>query len=189
MDLPWGSAESWKFITNVGLITSDGPYGVNIMAAEWTHHVSYRPGLVAICIGKTKATLENIRETKEFGISLASTDQSTIASIAGNYTRKDTDKISALKELGFEFYKAKKIKTLMVKGASLNAECKVINEIPLGDHVMFVGEVVEAEASAKEPVAYHKGRYWLMDTNVHELSDKERERIKAVVEKHRKQIL
>ncbi len=50
MNLPWGDEKSNKFVTNVGLITSNGPYGHNIMAAEWTHHISYNPGLIAVCI-------------------------------------------------------------------------------------------------------------------------------------------
>ena len=54
MDLPWGDDCSKKFVTNVGLITSDGPHGPNIMACEWTHHVSYSPGLIAVCIGPEK---------------------------------------------------------------------------------------------------------------------------------------
>jgi hypothetical protein len=32
-----------KFITNVGLITSNGPFGADVMGCEWTHHVSYNP--------------------------------------------------------------------------------------------------------------------------------------------------
>jgi hypothetical protein len=34
-------------------------------------------------------------------------DQSILSSIAGGYSGNDYDKISALKELGFEFYNAK----------------------------------------------------------------------------------
>src|SRR3989338_8808174 len=124
MDLPWGDERTTKFITNVGLITSYGQFGHNIMASEWTHHISYSPGLIAVCIGHNKATQMNISKTKQFGVSLCAIDQATLASVAGNYTGKDYNKIEALKTLGFEFYKAKKIKTLMVKGAALNIDCK-----------------------------------------------------------------
>lgn len=186
MDIQWGSEISEKFTTNVGLITSDGPHGPNIMSAEWTHHVSYRPGLIAIHLGHRKATLENIRETKEFGVNITSMDQNIIASVSGSTTGREVDKISALKELGFKFYPAKKIKTLMVEGAAMNAECKLIKEIELGDHVMLVGDVIEASASDKESLAYHKGKYWIMDNNVKKPSDKERGRIREILEKHRK---
>ncbi|MBI2110294.1 hypothetical protein HYT51_00760, partial [Candidatus Woesearchaeota archaeon] len=47
VDLPWGDPRTIKFVTNVGLITSTGPHGDNVMSAEWTHQVSYSPGLIA----------------------------------------------------------------------------------------------------------------------------------------------
>ena len=60
MDLPWGDERTKQFVTNVGLITSNGPYGDNVMAAEWAHHVSYEPGLIAVCINPKDATHKNI---------------------------------------------------------------------------------------------------------------------------------
>ena len=144
MKLPWNDPRSNKFVTSVGLITSDGPHGPNIMACEWTHHVSYDPGLIAVSLGPTKATVENINQTKEFGVNLCAFDQSVMSSIAGGYSGNNYDKIGALKELGFEFYHASKIKTLMVKNASLNAECQLFQESKFGDHIMFIGHVLDA---------------------------------------------
>ena len=161
MDLPWNDERSNKFITNVGLITTNGPYGADVMACEWTHHVSYRPGLIAVCIGPNKATHENIKQTKEFGVNLCSTDQSIVSSVAGGYTGSRYNKINALKELGFEFYELKKIKATMIKGAALNIECILSKEIPLGDHTTFIGEAIEDSSNAdKLPLAYHGGRYF-----------------------------
>ncbi|MBI2101860.1 flavin reductase [Candidatus Woesearchaeota archaeon] len=187
MDLPWGDEKTVQFITNVGLVTSNGPYGDNIMSAEWTHHVSYSPGLVAVCIGHNKATLENIKNTKEFGVSIAATDQNVLASVAGGSSGKNVDKVSALKELSFKFYKAKKINILMVEGAVLNLECKLFKEIKLGDHVMLVGEVIEASLNkSKEPLAYHEVKYWKIGENIPKPPQEELERIKIIIEKHAK---
>ena len=33
MDLSWNDRRTRQFLTNVGLITSDGPYGPNVMAS------------------------------------------------------------------------------------------------------------------------------------------------------------
>jgi len=186
MDLPWGDERSKQFITNVGLLTSDGPYGPNVMACEWTHHISYEPGLIAVCIRPNDATHANIRKTKEFGVNLCSTDLPTLASVAGGNTGKQIDKISALKKLGFTFYKAKKIKPPMIQGAALNVECKLFKEIPLGDHTMFVGEVVEASTSGKAPLAYHQGKYWRIGTRIIKPGPKELEKIQKTVEKFRR---
>ena len=65
MDLPWNDRRTRQFLTNVGLITSDGPYGPNVMAAEWTHYISYSPGLIAVNIRGTDATAENIKDSGE----------------------------------------------------------------------------------------------------------------------------
>src|SRR3989344_7067386 len=92
------------FITNVGLITSKGEEGDNIMAAEWTYQVSYNPGLMAVGIGKGKTTLDNIRENGLFGISIASENQNVLTSVAGGSHGKDIDKIAALEELGYSFF-------------------------------------------------------------------------------------
>ena len=186
MKLPWNDPRSNKFATSIGIITSNGPNGHNIMACEWTHHLSYDPGLVAISIGPTKTTVENIRTSKEFGVNLCASDQSILSSVAGGYSGSRYDKINALKELGFQFYDASKIKTVMVKGASLNMECKLFQEITFGDHIMFIGEALNAiHNPEKQSLIYHEGKYWSLQPST-KISQEEREKIRKVVEKYRK---
>ncbi|MBS3050802.1 MAG: flavin reductase family protein [Candidatus Aenigmarchaeota archaeon] len=205
MDIQWGSEGAHKFTTNVGLITSSGPHGDNIMAAEWTHQVSYSPGLIMVNVGFDKATEENIKASKEFGVSLAAEDQNIVSSVAGGSSGREVDKIAVLKELGVEFYRAKKINAMMVKGASLNMECKLVESIKLGDHMAFVGEVVEMSLSDKKSILYHEGKYYKGPNDarqtdakgvmqfasggcepVQKPSDEMRERIRKLVEKHKK---
>lgn len=186
MDLPWGSEESGKFVTNVGLITSNGPHGQNIMAAEWTHHISYSPGLIAVNIHTFDATHDNIMKTKEFGVNLTGVDQNIVSSIAGGSSGKNVDKIKVLQDMGVEFYKAKKIDVLMVKESVLNAECKLIKAIELGDHMMFVGEVVEASLTNKEPILYYGGKYYRVGEQTQKPPQEVRNKIEKLVEKYRK---
>ena len=82
---------------------------------------------------------------------------------------------------------AKSIDVIMVKEASVNIECKLVREISLGDHTTFIGEVLEASNNPeKGPLAYHGGKYFIMNTNVAKPTDEERERIRKIVEKHKK---
>lgn len=186
VDMPWGSDAHHKFVTNVGLITSNGPHGQNVMAAEWTHMVSYSPGLIIVNIGHRKATLENIRATKEFGVNIAATDQNILSSVSGSSSGRDTDKIAALKELGFEFYEGKEIGALMVKGAAMNAEMRVVKIEEMGDHVAVIGEVVHLETNGSKPLAYSSGKYWSLDKQAQKPTDAEREKIKKIVSNHAK---
>jgi hypothetical protein len=58
MDLSWNDRRTRQFLTNVRLITTDGPYGPDVMAAEWTHHISYSPSLIAVMFVVTMLQLK-----------------------------------------------------------------------------------------------------------------------------------
>ena len=110
-----------------------------------------------------------------------------MASIAGNNSGKNINKIEALKELGFKFFKAKKIKTLMVEGAALNVECKLVDKVEVGDHVAFIGEVVEIHRiTDKNPLAYHGLKYWKLNKTIPKPPQYELERIQKIIEKHKR---
>lgn len=184
MDLHWGSPETDKFIGIVGLITTDGPLGPNIASCEWTRLISYSPAIIAINTAPNDATTENIRQTKEFAAGIATTEQASLVNVAGGNTGKEINKIEALKELGYKFKNASAIKAPFVEGTALNLECKVIQELILGDHIMFIGEVVAAEKGEGEPLAYHQRLFYKLGKNLPKPTDQERERIKSIVAKY-----
>ena len=187
MDLPFGDERTRQFVNNVGLVTSNGQYGYDIMACEWTHQVSYSPGLIAVCITAGDATYANIEETKEFGINLCASDQNALSSLSGTYSGKEINKIGALKEAGFNFFKAKTINVLMVEGAAMNAECKLFKKIKLGDHTTFIGEAVELyPVKDKEPIIYHKQKYWKLGENITKPPQQEIDRISKIIEKYKR---
>ncbi len=185
MNLEWNDKRMGKFVTNAGLITSNGPYGYDIMAAEWTHYISYAPALIMVNIDKNAATHENIQKSNVFGVNIAAWDQNMVASIAGGSSGKKVDKISVLKELGVEFYNGK-IDVLMVRGAAMNAECKLIEAKKVGDHMMFIGEVLEVTAHDKESLVYHNGKFWKIGEQLHKPDEKMMSKIQTLVEKYTK---
>ncbi len=143
------------FTTTCALITTDGGRGPNVMAAEWTFNVSYRPFLILVAIDPANRTHDMIRESKEFGVNLVSEDQVAAMGFAGHYSKADTDKLSS--EL-FETYPGKRIHAPMIRGALLNAECRLVDTHVLGDHTAFIGEVLEFSADPEgTPVVLHRG--------------------------------
>ena len=186
MHLAWNDKRTRQFITNVGLITSNGPAGLDIMAAEWTHHISYSPCLIAINVRGHDATAENIQSSKEFGVNLAAMNQNVVCSVAGRYSGKKIDKISLLKEAELAiFYTAKNINVLMVQDAAMNAECKLIRQEEVGDHIMFVGEVVEISADENIiPLIYNNGRYRKLGEDVSKPSADVLSTIEKLAEKY-----
>ena len=151
------------FATGLSMITSQGLGGPNIMTAEWVIQVSYDPVLIAVFIHKGSETLENIGRTKEFGINVASQEQTSQVSVAGGYTRTEIDKIK-IKNI-FKMTKPQKIKTPMIADCVINAECRLIKKEELGDHFMLVGKVVNIRHDdSKSPLIYHRGRYFGLDS-------------------------
>ncbi len=177
------------FVTTVGIVSSRGKNGNNLMSVEWTYLVSYRPAMITVHIGnhKSKATAENITETGVFGVSLAGTHQNVITSIIGNHTGHEVDKIAVLEELGYHFDTAEKTGVLLTKDAVFTAECKLVKIEPIGDHTMFVGEVIAMEeGTSNDPILYNRKRYWKVGTEVVKPSDEERERFKEIISRHQK---
>lgn len=107
-----------------------------------------------------------------------------MASISGNVSGREVDKIKVLEELGFKFYKAKKINTLMVQDASVNIECKWREEINVGDHGIFIGEVVEVSTTKNELLVYYNGKYGRVVYNIPKPSEEERERFNTVIKRY-----
>ncbi|MGI0072349.1 MAG: flavin reductase family protein [Nitrosotalea sp.] len=153
------------FLTGVSMITSTGSNGQNVMAAEWTMQISYNPMLIAVSIHEGATTLKNIKETKEFGVNVSSEKQTTAVSISGGYSRKEVDKLSILDS--FILIKSKKIKSPLIAGCVINAECKLFTTKRIGDHTMIVGKVVSIKYDkTKKPLVYHQGRYFRIGSMV-----------------------
>ena len=74
----------------------------------------------------------------------------------------------------------------MVKGASLNVECNLFQEVTCGDHIMFIGEAVDAiHNPEKQSLIYHGGKYWSLEQLI-KPNEEEREKIRWILEKYRK---
>lgn len=145
------------FATTVGLITTNGKNGPNVMAAEWTMQVSYEPMLISIFIHDSP-TLWNIKETGEFGVNIASDTQAELVNIAGGYSGSEIQKFDIPGI--FDIYKTR-TGLPMIKGCALNAECRVQTIQEIGDHVMVVGQAISAEFDeSKKPMIYSRGNYW-----------------------------
>jgi flavin reductase (DIM6/NTAB) family NADH-FMN oxidoreductase RutF len=145
------------FATTVGLITTKGGKGRNVMAAEWTMHVSYEPMLIAVFVHDSP-TYRNMQETNVFGVNIASDKQAELVNISGGYSGTEIDKLGIPGT--FETYDGKHIDVPLIKGCVLNAECRVTSIEKVGDHIMVVGEALSAKFDEKKfPLIYTRGNY------------------------------
>ena len=83
-------------------------------------------------------------------------------------------------------YLEDKILALLIRGAAMNAECKLMRHEEFGDHIMFVGEIMEITADEKiKPLVYHNGMYWKLG-NLSSPRQEILDGIKHLVEKYEK---
>ncbi len=123
------------------LVTSSFNGHDNVMAADWSTPVSFDPFMVAVSIGKTRHSLELISKSGEFVLSAVPLSLKENAMYAGTHCGREEDKF---KQGGIARDKAWKVNAPLLRDAVANFECKVKSEVDAGDHVLFVGEVVEA---------------------------------------------
>ena len=122
----------------VVLITSKHGEKENVMTAAWCYPLSVEPPLFGVSISRKRFSYGLISKGKAFGINLVDKSMQKAVLGAGNTSGTDIDKFvkfNLKKEYG-------KLGIPLLKDSLISAECKLIKEIDIGDHVLFVGEVV-----------------------------------------------
>ncbi len=130
----------------------------NLMVVDWHTPVSFDPFMVAISIGKTRCSLEMVSKSREFVLCVVPHSLEKKVLSCGTTCGRDVDKFE---EFELKKDKAWKVKAPLLHDAIANFECKVASEVPAGDHVVFIGEVVEAHvdkvAVKDEKKLFNKG--------------------------------
>ncbi|HDI74487.1 MAG: flavin reductase family protein [Thermoprotei archaeon] len=124
------------------LVTSASKDGkVNIATFAWCMPTSFSPPMIAVSIAPERYTYKLVKETGDFGVNIP--DWSLLEKVfaCGRESGEEVDKIA---KYGFKLMKSRKIKAPLIEDCVANLECVVRAELKTGDHVLFVGEVVEA---------------------------------------------
>jgi len=124
---------------------------LNGQIANTVFQVTSDPPTIAVSINKLNLTHEFISESKVFTASILSQD--TPLSFIGHFGFKSGKEVDKLKDVN---YKLGETKAPIVLDHSLAyLEAKVINQVDVGTHTIFIGEVVGADVIGEgEPMTY-----------------------------------
>lgn len=136
----------------VVLVTSRYKEKDNILTLAWHMPVSFDPPLYAISAGKTRFSTSLIQKSKCFVVNFVPFELKDKVLFCGTNSGKNMDKF---KESNLLKEKSEKIDCPRIKEASGFLECKVINEIDAGDHIIFIAEVVNSGLKKKTGRIYH----------------------------------
>ncbi len=110
------------------------------MPATWNTPVSMDPPLFAVAIAPIRYTYKLVEEYGEFGINFLPFEKAELVYRAGYTSGRNIDKFE---ELGLTRVKPKKIKTPLLGEAITAIECRVLNKIETGDHILYICEVLQ----------------------------------------------
>jgi flavin reductase (DIM6/NTAB) family NADH-FMN oxidoreductase RutF len=102
--------------------------------------------MMAIAVAKTHYSVEAITHSRTFTIAFPSSEMADAALFFGSKSGRDTDKFA---DFDCKTEAAKAIDSLLLSDAVANFECTLESQVPAGDHIIFVGEVVSAQVNTE----------------------------------------
>jgi flavin reductase (DIM6/NTAB) family NADH-FMN oxidoreductase RutF len=113
----------------------------NVITLAWSMPVSINPPIVAISIAPKRYSHELIQKTGEFVVNIPTMKIVRETLFCGRRSGKTYDKF---KETGLTPLPAKMVKPPIIKECVAHLECKLHQQITVGDHTLFIGRVLTA---------------------------------------------
>ncbi|MHA1409019.1 MAG: flavin reductase family protein [Candidatus Odinarchaeia archaeon] len=115
----------------------------NLMTASWTGICNSNPPCVYVSLRKATYTYENILYRKAYTVNIPSEFHVKTADFVGTVSGRTVDKFS---ESGLTPIKSTMVDAPYVKEYPVVVECKLLRNIELGLHTMFIGEILDVKA-------------------------------------------
>src|SRR5438093_6031886 len=139
------------FATGVTVITtrdqSGTPYGLTANAVT---SLSLTPPLLLICVDRKAETFPHFFDSKIFALNILGADQEEISR---RFAKTGGEKFAGV------VYRIGHLDTPILEGTLGHVECRIIETLEGGDHVIHIGEVQHAEARDGRPLVFFRGRY------------------------------
>ncbi len=142
------------FASGVTVVTTEHEgrsYGLTVASFA---SLSLHPPLVIVCIEKGVKSHDAIAAAAKFGVNILGAGQSDLSN---RFAAKLDDKFEGMPtnrgELGIP----------LIDGALCTIECRLRDQLPGGDHTIFVGEVVAIHAREGHPLIYFRSAYHQLD--------------------------
>jgi flavin reductase (DIM6/NTAB) family NADH-FMN oxidoreductase RutF len=116
----------------------------NFITVSWTGITSEDPSTIMVVIRNTRYSLKGIRENKTFSINVPSADILKETDYCGLASGSETDKA---KDCNFQVFYGKSDTAPLIEECPINMECEVYRIIPLGDHTLIFGKIIESYIS------------------------------------------
>jgi flavin reductase (DIM6/NTAB) family NADH-FMN oxidoreductase RutF len=139
-----------SFASGVTVITAlheDRPHGTTASAVS---SLSLEPPMILICLNKSSSTGRAVAGAGRFAVNILGEDQ---AHEALRFAKKGDDKFDGLAVAPGAHGEP------LLEGALSTLECRVVEQVTGGTHIVFLAQVDRASARAGAPLAYFRGEF------------------------------
>ncbi len=146
-----------QFATGVTVVTApDGENGYIGTTASSFNSVSMDPPLILWSIDNSARSLPAYEQAEYFVVNVLAADQ---VGLSNHFARQQEDKFADLD------YDLNTHGVPVLRGCSAYFHCKTRYMYEGGDHTIIVGEVLQFEASDRDGLLFHQGRYSVSDAH------------------------
>jgi flavin reductase (DIM6/NTAB) family NADH-FMN oxidoreductase RutF len=147
---------SRAIVHGVYIVTVRAEDKINGMTAAWVSQVSFSPLLLMVSIAPPRYTHGLVEKAGYFAINTLPAGREDLAKHFGFKSGRKVDKLE-----GLPFSDGPNGSPIL-EDAMAYAECKLTQSVTVGDHTLFIGEVVAGDIIKKgvEPLIFHWESYF-----------------------------
>ncbi|SRR5690625_654859 len=142
-----------KFATGVTVVTTKDGEDVVGMTVNAFMSISLQPKLIAISIDESASMYHTLQEVKQFGVSILKDDQADLSMIFAN--QKDEEGEITYKDMNG---------IPVLDDTLATIACRVFDMVKAGDHMIFIGEVLDIHVDEGNPLLYFNSNYEKIDS-------------------------
>lgn len=141
-----GQAQQYTSPNPFALISTRTAEGRNnLMALSWWSYLSNHPATIGVCLSKRGFSGGLIAQSGEFCLCVPDESLREAALKCGACSGRDHDKAA---EFGIALEPAERVGAMRVSSSRLVLECSLRQQVEVGDHVLYIAEVLGCYGNA-----------------------------------------
>jgi flavin reductase (DIM6/NTAB) family NADH-FMN oxidoreductase RutF len=116
----------------------------NFMTAAWCGIVNSDPPMLSVSIRPHRHTYRGVKQTGAFSVNVPGVDLAVQTDYCGLVSGAREEKAAAC---GFRILYGKLESVPLIQECPVNVECRVMHELNLGSHALFIGRIEEVHVS------------------------------------------
>ncbi len=144
-----------RFASGITVVTTTDangtPHGMTVSAFS---SLSLDPPLILVCVSNEATMAPVLAATESFVVNVLSATQEAVSR---RFAGKVDDRFAGVG------YHDGKLGDPVLEDVLASMQCRIVARHPAGDHVILVGEVVDAAAFEGKPLLYYRGGYAVLE--------------------------